>query len=71
MQLRMALQTIRKWSLSIKEYFLKMRSYADQLPTIGQIVTDEDLQMYILAGFSLEYEALVVNFMQRIDSPSL
>lgn len=48
-----------------------MRGFADQLSAVGQIITDEDLQMYILAGFGLEYEALVVNFMQRTDSLSL
>lgn len=48
-----------------------MRSIADQLWVIGQIITDEDLQMYILAGVSIEYEALVVNFMQLSDAPSL
>lgn len=71
MQLRMALQTTRKGSMSIEDYFLKMRGFADQLSAVGQIITDEDLQMYILAGFGMEYEALVVNFMQRADSPSL
>lgn len=38
---------------------------------VGQVVTDEDMQMYILARFGLEYEALVVSFMQRTDSHSL
>lgn len=71
MQLRMALQSTRKGNSSIEEYFLKMRGFANQLSAIGQVITDEDLQMYILAGFGMEYEALVVNFMQRPDSPSL
>lgn len=71
MQLRMALQMTRKGSLSIEKYFLKMRGIADQLSAVGQVVTDKDLQMYILAGFGVEYEALMVNFMQRTDFPSL
>lgn len=71
MQLRMALQTTKKGAMTIEEYFLKMRSLTDHLSAVGQIVTDEDLQMYILAGFGIDYEALVVNFMQRTDSPSL
>lgn len=66
MQLQMALQTTRKGSLSIEEYFLKMRGFTDQLSVVGQVVSNEDLQMYILAGFGIEYEALV-NFMQRSD----
>lgn len=71
MQLQMALQTMRKGSLTMEEYFLKMHSLADQLSAIGQVVTDDDLQMYILAGLGMEYEALVVNFMERSESPSL
>lgn len=50
MQLWMTLQTTKKGLLSIEEYFLKMRGFADQLSAIGQIITDEDLMMYILAG---------------------
>lgn len=48
-----------------------MHSIADQLSAIGQVISNEDLQMYILVGFGIEYEALVVNFMQWTDFPSL
>lgn len=67
----MSLQTTRKCDLFVEEYFLKMRSTTDQLSSVGQVVTDDDLLMYILASFGVEYESLVINFMQRSDSPSL
>lgn len=35
MQLRMSLQTTKKLSLSVEEYFMKMRSIADQLSAVG------------------------------------
>lgn len=36
--------------MSIEEYVLKMRSIADQLIMAGQLISNEDLILYILGG---------------------
>lgn len=41
---------------------MRMRSIADQLAASGQPLSDDELVMYLLAGFDPEYEAFVVNF---------
>ncbi|XP_057803046.1 uncharacterized protein LOC131018337 [Salvia miltiorrhiza] len=71
MQLRLLLQTTKKGAMSVEEFFLKMRSYADQLSAVGQIINDDELIMYILSGLGPEYEALVVNIMHRSDNQNL
>ncbi|KAH6764971.1 hypothetical protein C2S52_013978 [Perilla frutescens var. hirtella] len=71
MQLKLQLQTTKKGELSIDEYFLKMRGFADSLAAVGKPVEDEDLIMHILGGFGSEYDAVVVNLTNRADSLTL
>lgn len=41
---------------------MKMRGIADLLAAAGQHISDDDLALQILAGFGMEYDAVVVNF---------
>ncbi|KAH6785742.1 hypothetical protein C2S51_038197 [Perilla frutescens var. frutescens] len=70
-QLKLQLQTTKKGDLTIDEYFLKMRSYADNLAAVGKLVNDEDLIMHILGGFGPNFDAVVVNLTNRADSFTL
>ncbi|KAH6783168.1 Subtilase family protein [Perilla frutescens var. hirtella] len=58
MQLHFQLQTTRKDDLSVDDYFLKMRGFADLLAGAGHPIADDELVLYILAGFGPEYEAI-------------
>lgn len=71
MQLKLQLQTQKKGDLSIDEFFLKMRGYADSLAAVGKPVADDDLILHILGGFGAEYDAVVVNLTNRSDALTL
>ena len=55
----------------MEEYILKMRGLANNLNSIGQVITDEDSFLYILAGFGPKYESIVVNLTSRNDCLTL
>lgn len=71
LQLRFQLQSLKKGSLTINDYVLKMKSLADGLTAAGQVFTDEDLILYILGGLGPEYDSVVINFTSRGDRISL
>ncbi|RVW47075.1 hypothetical protein CK203_016086 [Vitis vinifera] len=48
-----------------------MRGLADNLNSIGQVITDEDSFLYILARFGPKYESIVVNLTSRNDCLTL
>ncbi|KAH6760579.1 hypothetical protein C2S51_017528 [Perilla frutescens var. frutescens] len=60
-----------KGDLSVDEFFLKMRGFAYLLSAAGQAITDDELLLYILAGFGIEYDAVVVNLTHRAGSVDL
>lgn len=57
MQLKLQLQTTKKGDLSVDEYIMKMRGFADLLAAAGKTISDDDLALQILAGFGTEYVA--------------
>lgn len=70
LQLKLQLQTTKKGDLSVDDYFLKMRSYADLLAAAGYPVSNDDLALQILNGFDLEYDGVMVNFTNRPETIS-
>lgn len=71
MNLRFQLQTLKKGSLSINEYYLKMKSISDSLRAAGQELSDDDIAMYLLGGVGPEFDAVVVNLNTHITPPSI
>ncbi|PON45747.1 hypothetical protein TorRG33x02_328130 [Trema orientale] len=71
LQLCYQLQSIKKGSLSIHDYILKTKSVADILSAAGQLISDENLILYILGGLSQDYDSVVVNSASRCDELSL
>lgn len=71
MNLKLQLQTFKKGSLSIDEYVLQMRTFADGLLTAGHAISDDDLVLYLLGGLGPEFDAVVVNLTTRGDLFSL
>ena len=47
--------------MTVTECFQKMTSYADQMATIGHVLSDDEVISYILAGLGPEYDALMAS----------
>ena len=60
MHLRHQLQTLKKGSLSVNDYVVKMKGIADALTSSSQVVTEYDLVSCILEGFGQEFDPVVV-----------
>ena len=56
---------MKKGSLSIEDYFLKMKTIAQDLISAGQSVSDDELVLYILGGLRSEFDSVVVNLTSK------
>lgn len=65
LQLRFQLQSVKKGSMNIDDYVLKMRSVADNLNAASQVISNDDLVLYILGGLGSEYDLVVANLTSR------
>ncbi|KAH1056944.1 hypothetical protein J1N35_035009 [Gossypium stocksii] len=52
--------SIKKGSLTIKEYLFKVKHLSDGLTAVGSLVTEQKQVSIILAGLSIEYESIRV-----------
>ena len=50
---------------------LRMRSLAETLASAGQLISDDDLILYILGGLGQDYDSVVVNLTSRHDQITL
>jgi gag-polypeptide of LTR copia-type len=71
MELRRLLQTTTRGGQSCNDYFEQMRSIADQLAAVGEIVTDSDLTRYMLNGLGSDFNSFVVAITTRSDPLSI
>ena len=71
LQLRFQLQMVKKRSTTIHDYFLKMRGIADTLASTGQLISYDELLLYVLGDLGSKYDPVVVNLTSRQDSVSL
>lgn len=71
LQLRMKLQSTKKGSLSITDYYNSMKNIADSLTAAGNFITDEELVRYILGGLGSDYDSVVVNITARATMSSI
>ena len=66
------LQNLKKGNISIEEYFVKMKNMADLLNVSGgQVLTNDELLLYILGGLRNEYEFVVILLTSRQGEVSL
>ncbi|KAL5778638.1 hypothetical protein ACOSQ2_009375 [Xanthoceras sorbifolium] len=56
MHIRSQLQSLKKGTLSITEFVVKIKGIVDSLTTTGQIIPEIDLVAYILGGLSQEFD---------------
>lgn len=71
LQIKGLLQSTKKGNLSIHEYLLKMKRFADTLLEAGDPVSDENLCLYILGGLGSEYESVMVALTNRSEQLTL
>lgn len=67
----MSLQSTKKGSLSVTGYYNRIKSTTDSLIAARNLVTDEELGLYILGGLNSDYDPVVVNITARNTMPSI
>lgn len=71
MQYKYQLQTLRKGSLSMREYLNKVKTYCDILAFVGQKLTEEEQVLHVLSGLGSEYDLVMVTITSKIEPFSL
>jgi hypothetical protein len=70
--IRIALATTRKGTSMMADYFSKMKSYADEMGTSGQPLSDEDFTVDVLTSLDEEfYNPLVSSIVTRVELMAL
>lgn len=70
--LRMQIQTIKKGSMHMVDYFVEIKCIADILALVGKHVELSDLVMHVLTGLdSSDYESLVIVVLPRGEKITL
>lgn len=67
----MQLQTSKKGSLSITDYYMRIKNIVNNLIAAGTFITDEEICLYLLGGLGSEYDPVVINITAKETMPSL
>jgi gag-polypeptide of LTR copia-type len=70
MDLKLQLQSLQKGHLTMQDYLDQKKTLADRLRQIGSLVSDANLQLFILHGLNIDYDSLVVSLTSRSDPVS-
>ncbi|KAL5840772.1 hypothetical protein ACOSQ4_013380 [Xanthoceras sorbifolium] len=70
-QLKQQLQSIKKGTLSISKFMLKVQSIGDELLATGQAVCDSDLILSVISGIGHEYDPVMVMISHQQKTMSL
>ncbi|KAL5764189.1 hypothetical protein ACOSP7_016544 [Xanthoceras sorbifolium] len=57
--------------MSMKDYILKIKGYANSLTTAGHQLDDQDVLLNVLHGLGNEYDSMVVHITSREDTITL
>uniref|UniRef100_A0A2N9G2P8 Retrovirus-related Pol polyprotein from transposon TNT 1-94-like beta-barrel domain-containing protein n=1 Tax=Fagus sylvatica TaxID=28930 RepID=A0A2N9G2P8_FAGSY len=68
MQIRYQLSTLKKGSLSVTEYFQKLKQLVDTLAAVHHPLDDFEVNSYLLAGLSSDYESMIASI-QMLAAP--
>ncbi|KAL5836880.1 hypothetical protein ACOSQ3_014049 [Xanthoceras sorbifolium] len=71
MHLRAQLQGMKKGSMKVSDYIVKIKGITDSLMATGQVITEQDLVAYILGGLGLEFDPVVVNLTSKKEEINL
>ncbi|KAF6145360.1 hypothetical protein GIB67_016821 [Kingdonia uniflora] len=67
MQILRELQTIRKGSKTMSQYFLHAKQLVDSLATTGNPMNDSNLQQIILSGLDFAYDVIMTTLTATVD----
>lgn len=67
----MHLQTGKNGRTIHHNYYSKMKILVDNLIAAGNIITDDELTLYILRGLGLERDSIMVNATARTTIPTV
>ena len=68
LHLRTQIQTTRKRSMSVHEYYTKMKMNLDSLRAAGNHMSNDDFVLCLLAGFGPEYDLIVATINAKSES---
>lgn len=71
MNLLFQLQTLKKGSSIVDEYFLQMRTIVDGLLASGHTLSNDDLVLYVFGGLGTEFDAVAMSLTTARELPSL
>ena len=71
MNVRLALNTTKKESMTITEFYTKMTALGDELAAAGKPLDDEEMISYIVNGLDSDYNPLVSGIVARVDPITL
>ncbi|CAA0834944.1 Unknown protein [Striga hermonthica] len=71
MQFKLQLQTLRKGTMSMREFLSQVKACCDALGTAGEPVSEANHILHILGGLGAEYNAVVVAVTTRIEPYTL
>ena len=66
-QLKQQLRVIKKESLSLNDYILKIKTIGHTLAAIGEPLNDKEILLAILNGLDQEYEIVVSLITYQMD----
>ena len=69
--LKMHIQSTKKGSLYVSDYFNKMKKIIDSLAIRGNALSSNELIMHLLTGLDDSYESLVTNILTRLENEDL
>ena len=69
--LRTQIQTTKKGSLTIHDYYSKMKTILNTLRAVGNNMSDKDFIMCVLTGVGSKYDFVVTNINSMPETPSL
>ncbi|KAH6767825.1 hypothetical protein C2S52_018808 [Perilla frutescens var. hirtella] len=67
----LGLQTLKKDSLTMKDYLNKVKNCCDVLAAAGQPISDDNHILHILTGLGPEYNSIMVSLTSRVEPCSL
>ncbi|KAJ0093923.1 hypothetical protein Patl1_25280 [Pistacia atlantica] len=71
LSIRFQLSTLKKASLTITDYFTKVKQLSDTLSAISHPLSSSEITSYLLAGLPSSYDSLVTAITTRLDPISL
>lgn len=67
----MALATAQKGSLTVAEFFSKMKTLADDMAAAGKKLDDEEIASYILAALDVDFNPVISIVVGRTEPITL